>query len=106
MRLFQQAAVRAVALLRVGGDQLPERALRDLKRLAAVALDRDQPLLTLGRLCQNDFCLHLRQGDVVVQCGTRHAWRNKSDKPAIMLFVLVDGWSLIMGSLAGSFAMP
>lgn len=28
-------------------------------------------------------------GDVVVQNGTRHAWRNKSDKPATMLFVLV-----------------
>lgn len=27
--------------------------------------------------------------DVVVQNGTRHAWRNKSDKPATMLFVLV-----------------
>ena len=24
----------------------------------------------------------------------------------LMLFVLVDGWSLIMGSLAASFAMP
>ena len=27
--------------------------------------------------------------DVVVQNGTRHAWRNRSDKPATMLFVLV-----------------
>ena len=27
--------------------------------------------------------------DVVVQNGTRHAWRNLSDKPATMLFVLV-----------------
>lgn len=27
--------------------------------------------------------------DVVIQNGTRHAWRNKSDKPATMLFVLV-----------------
>lgn len=27
--------------------------------------------------------------DVVIQNGTRHAWRNKSDKPASMLFVLV-----------------
>ena len=26
--------------------------------------------------------------DVVVQHGTRHAWRNRSDKPAKMLFVL------------------
>lgn len=32
---------------------------------------------------------HLRQGDVVVQTGTRHAWRNRSDKPARMLFVLI-----------------
>ncbi|WP_414139752.1 cupin domain-containing protein [Rhizobium sp. BR 249] len=31
----------------------------------------------------------LKQGDVVVQCGTRHAWRNKSDKPATMCFVLI-----------------
>ncbi len=27
--------------------------------------------------------------DVVIQNGTRHAWRNKSDRPATMLFVLV-----------------
>jgi hypothetical protein len=27
--------------------------------------------------------------DVVIQNGTRHAWRNKSDQPATMLFVLV-----------------
>lgn len=31
----------------------------------------------------------LRHGDVVVQCGTRHAWRNKGDKPASMCFVLI-----------------
>ncbi|HUG21902.1 cupin domain-containing protein [Piscinibacter sp.] len=31
----------------------------------------------------------LRRNDVVVQCGTRHAWRNKTDKPATMLFVLI-----------------
>jgi len=31
----------------------------------------------------------LKQADVVVQCGTRHAWRNKGDKPATMCFVLI-----------------
>jgi hypothetical protein len=31
----------------------------------------------------------LATGDVVIQNGTRHAWRNKSDKAATMLFVLV-----------------
>lgn len=33
--------------------------------------------------------IHLRQGDVAIQCGTRHAWRNKSDSPVTMAFVLV-----------------
>lgn len=31
----------------------------------------------------------LRQGDVVIQGGARHAWRNKSDRDAVMLFVLI-----------------
>jgi mannose-6-phosphate isomerase-like protein (cupin superfamily) len=32
--------------------------------------------------------LHLKPGDVVVQNGTRHAWRNKGTKPVTMLFFL------------------
>ena len=32
---------------------------------------------------------HLRRHDVVVQNGTRHAWRNKSDRPTLMAFVLI-----------------
>jgi hypothetical protein len=32
--------------------------------------------------------MHLRRGDVVVQNGTRHAWRNKGTKSVTMLFVL------------------
>jgi hypothetical protein len=31
----------------------------------------------------------LKRHDVVIQNGTRHAWRNRSDRPATMLFVLV-----------------
>jgi len=31
----------------------------------------------------------LREGDCVVQNGTRHAWRNKSDSPCTMAAVLV-----------------
>jgi hypothetical protein len=31
----------------------------------------------------------LQQGDILVQGGTRHAWRNKSNSPTTMLFVLV-----------------
>ena len=33
--------------------------------------------------------VHLQQHDVVVQNGTRHAWRNKSEKPVKMAFVLI-----------------
>jgi mannose-6-phosphate isomerase-like protein (cupin superfamily) len=32
--------------------------------------------------------VHLKRGDVVVQNGTRHAWRNKGSKPVTMLFFL------------------
>lgn len=31
----------------------------------------------------------LRQGDVIVQMGTRHAWSNTGNKPARLLFVMV-----------------
>ncbi len=33
--------------------------------------------------------VHLKPHDVVVQNGTRHAWRNKGDKPVKMAFVLI-----------------
>lgn len=33
----------------------------------------------------------LRQGDVVIQRGTNHAWANRSGKVTRMLFILVDG---------------
>jgi mannose-6-phosphate isomerase-like protein (cupin superfamily) len=32
--------------------------------------------------------VHLKRGDVVVQNGTRHAWRNKGNNPVTMLFFL------------------
>ena len=33
--------------------------------------------------------VHLKQHDVIVQNGTRHAWRNKSDAPAKLAFILI-----------------
>jgi len=32
----------------------------------------------------------MRQGDVLIQRGTGHAWSNRSDKPCRMAFILVD----------------
>lgn len=50
-----------------------------------------------GVLLDGELWLELDDGketlvgrhDVVIQQGTRHAWRNRSDKPATMLFVLI-----------------
>ncbi|GAA2898324.1 cupin domain-containing protein [Pseudonocardia halophobica] len=33
--------------------------------------------------------VHLTPGTCLVQRGTRHAWHNRSDKPSLMLYVLV-----------------
>ncbi|EEA03691.1 Cupin 2 conserved barrel domain protein [Burkholderia sp. H160] len=32
---------------------------------------------------------HLKAGDIVIQNGTRHAWRNRSTQPAVMASVLI-----------------
>ena len=32
----------------------------------------------------------MRPGDFLIQRGTNHAWSNRSDKPAHLLFVLID----------------
>ena len=42
-------------------------------------------------LVLDDQDVQLKAGDVVIQCGTNHAWRNHSDKPCKMLYVLIDG---------------
>jgi mannose-6-phosphate isomerase-like protein (cupin superfamily) len=33
----------------------------------------------------------LKAGDVLIQCGTNHAWSNRSGSPAVVAFVLIDG---------------
>jgi mannose-6-phosphate isomerase-like protein (cupin superfamily) len=42
-------------------------------------------------LILDDSEVQLRQGSVVIQRGTNHAWANRSDRPCRMLFVLIDG---------------
>jgi len=32
----------------------------------------------------------LKAGDVLIRCGTRHAWANRSGRAARIAFVLVD----------------
>lgn len=33
--------------------------------------------------------VHLRAGDCVIQNGTRHAWRNRSDEPVVIFVTLL-----------------
>ena len=42
-------------------------------------------------LILDDSEVLLKAGDVTVQCGTNHAWSNRSDKPCRIAFILVDG---------------
>jgi mannose-6-phosphate isomerase-like protein (cupin superfamily) len=42
-------------------------------------------------LVLDDEDVLLKAGDVVIQRGTSHSWRNLSDKPCRILFVLIDG---------------
>ena len=35
--------------------------------------------------------VHLKAGDVVVQCGTNHAWANRSKEACVIAFILIDG---------------
>jgi quercetin dioxygenase-like cupin family protein len=37
----------------------------------------------------DDGEVHLREGDCLVQDGTRHGWRNRGDRPCTMAIVLV-----------------
>lgn len=37
----------------------------------------------------DDSLTHLKAGDISIQCGTRHAWRNRTDHVTIMVFVLI-----------------
>jgi quercetin dioxygenase-like cupin family protein len=45
----------------------------------------------------DDSTIRLRAGDVLVQRGTNHSWRNPTDTPARAAFVLVDAAPLGIG---------
>jgi len=53
----------------------------------------DYAVVLLGEITMvlDDEDVLLRTGDVAIQRGTNHAWSNRSDKPCVMLFVLIDG---------------
>ena len=53
----------------------------------------DYALILSGEITMllDDGEVLLKAGDVVVQCGTNHAWSNRSDAPCTLAFILIDG---------------
>lgn len=52
----------------------------------------DYDVILSGQLwleLDNGEIRHLKAGDIVIQNGTRHAWRNRTETPAVMLSVLI-----------------
>jgi quercetin dioxygenase-like cupin family protein len=53
----------------------------------------DYALILSGEITMvlDDQDVLLKTGDIVVQCGTNHAWSNRSNAPCTVAFVLIDG---------------
>src|SRR5438128_2681103 len=53
----------------------------------------DYALILSGEITMllDDGEVLLKAGDVVVQCGTNHAWSNRSKAPCTVAFILIDG---------------
>ena len=53
----------------------------------------DYALILSGEITMllDDEEVLLKAGDVVVQCGTNHAWSNRSNAPCTIAFILIDG---------------
>ena len=53
----------------------------------------DYALILSGEITMllDDEGVLLKAGDVVVQCGTNHAWSNRSKAPCLVAFILIDG---------------
>ena len=45
----------------------------------------------------DDTVVHLKAGDVLVQCGTIHNWVNRGTAPCVIAFVLIDAKPVEVG---------
>ncbi|HEX4329036.1 MAG TPA: cupin domain-containing protein [Burkholderiales bacterium] len=52
----------------------------------------------------DDEDVHLKAGDIVIQCGTNHAWVNRSKAACRVAFILIDG--KFDDELGGHFNQP
>lgn len=68
------------------GDEQPHKLMHRTETL-------DYGIVVAGEvwLVLDDEEIHLKAGDIVVQRGTNHAWSNRTEEMARMVFVLLDG---------------
>lgn len=53
----------------------------------------DYALILSGEIVMvmDDKDVLLKAGDILIQCGTNHAWSNRSNAPCTVAFILIDG---------------
>ena len=53
----------------------------------------DYAIVLSGKITMvmDDQDVNLEAGDVVVQCGTNHAWSNRTAEQCVIAFILIDG---------------
>jgi mannose-6-phosphate isomerase-like protein (cupin superfamily) len=53
----------------------------------------DYAIILSGQITMvmDDQDVELEAGDIVIQCGTNHAWSNRSKEPCMVAFILIDG---------------
>jgi len=87
-RSFDGEAVRSEALVRLRGladhFEKDDPAMHKTNTVDYAVVYEGEIWLELD----DAKTIHLKRGDVVVQNGTRHAWRNKGTTPVTMLFFL------------------
>ena len=79
----------ALNLLGEGFEAIPVDLLQ-AEQVGAANMARN-PQGLVPSLVLDDGEVHLKRGDIVVQRGTNHAWSNRSEQMARMVFILLDG---------------
>jgi mannose-6-phosphate isomerase-like protein (cupin superfamily) len=90
-RMTQQDAQRAFAGL--GNESAATYGKGGRHPLMHRTQTIDYAIVLTGEITMvlDDTDVELKAGDIVVQCGTNHAWSNRSNAPCVVAFVLIDG---------------
>ena len=79
-------------MMKVVGADAPKRGLPPKHPMMHRTRTVDYAIILSGEIDMmlDDVSVHLKQGDVIVQQATNHAWVNRGKEPCRILFVLMD----------------